>query len=303
MKNKKILVTGGSGLVGKYLKDIMPNAIYLSSKDCDLRNYNQVEKLFKKYKPDVVVHLGAKIGGIISNIKYPVDYFNDNILINTNVIICSHKYNVEQFIGILSTCIFPDKVDVYPMKEEDMHLGPPTQTNFEYGYSKRCLSVQIDAYNKQFGKKWSYITPSNLYGIHDNFDNDEKAHFITALIKKINDAIKNDDQYITLYGTGRPLRQFVYAGDFARVLKMVIENNITESFNFATEENLSIYEMANIAIKVSGANHIKIAFDSTKPDGQFRKDVSIEKFKTIFPDFKITKLEDGIKKTYESFKK
>jgi len=143
----KILVTGGTGLVGKHLQEILPNAIYLSSKDCDLTDISRVKLLISSQKPDIVVHLAARVGGIQDNIKYPADYFDDNILINTNIVKVCKEYNIKRFIGILSTCIYPSVVENYPMKEEDLFIGPPPQSNFSYGYAKRCLAVQIDAYN------------------------------------------------------------------------------------------------------------------------------------------------------------
>ena len=176
---KQILVTGGTSTVGKHLKEILPDAIYISSTDCDLTDIKMVRWLISSYTPDIVVHLAAKVGGIQDNIAKPAEYFDDNILMNTNILKVSHEYKVKRFIGILSTCIYPDKVDSYPMKEEVMFAGPPTPTNFSYGYAKRALAVQIEAYNKQYGTAYNYITPCNLYSEYDNFDN-EIFHILKA---------------------------------------------------------------------------------------------------------------------------
>jgi len=290
----RILVTGGSGLVGKYLQKILPNAFYMSTKDGDLTDIKFVRWMISSYTPDVVVHLAAKVGGIKDNISKPVDYFEDNILMNTNILKVSHEYNIKQFIGILSTCIYPDVVENYPMKEEDMFLGPPTPTNFSYGYAKRCLAVQIDAYNKQYGTNYNYLIPCNLYGEFDNFENENKMHFITALLHKIRNA---KDGKIELLGTGKPLRQFMYAKDFAEIIKNVIENGITENFNVAPDYNYSISEMAEIAIKSINPS-LKINFSSPELDGQYRKDVDNSKMKNLLPNFKFTPLEEGILRTY-----
>jgi GDP-L-fucose synthase len=297
MKYKKIVVTGGSGQMGKSLKEIMPDATYLSSKDYNLTVEREVVKLYYDLQPDVVVHLGAKVGGIIDNINKPAEYFTDNILMNTNLINYAHRNNISRFIGILSTCIFPDKVDVYPMKEEMLHLGPPTPTNFSYGYAKRSMAVQIDAYNKQYGTKYIYLIPSNLYGEYDKYG--DNSHFVAALIKKIIIAKRENKNVLNLFGSGTPIRQFLYAGDFAKIIKSCVDNDITESFNVATPENYSIDEIAKIALKACDAEFLRIEYDSSKPDGQFRKDVSIEKMNSIIPGFEFTKLYDGIKKTYE----
>jgi GDP-L-fucose synthase len=299
MQNK-ILITGGSGLVGKYLKKILPEATYISSKDYDLTTEDGVKRMFLKYKPDTVVHLAARVGGIIDNINHPAEYFTQNVLMNTLLIEYSRIFGVKKFIGILSTCIYPDVARKYPMDETMLHEGPPTITNFSYGYSKRSMGAQIDAYNLQYNLKYQYLIPCNLYGIEDK-DDENKSHFIASLIKKINYAKNNNSDNITLFGDGTPLRQFMYAGDFAEIIKQTIEKDVTESFNVATEENLSIKQMAEIALNVTDSKNIKIEWDTTKPNGQFRKDVSIDKFKNLFPNFEFTPLSEGIKLVYNSY--
>jgi GDP-L-fucose synthase len=291
-----ILITGGTGMVGKHLQKILPQGAYIGSTHehgGDLRDPVYAKWLFSSYTPDVVVHLAAKVGGIQENIKKPAEFFDDNILINTNVLKYSHKYGVKQFIGILSTCIYPDKVIEYPMKERDLFEGPPTPTNFSYGYAKRCLAVQIDAYNQQYGTKYNYLIPCNLYSELDNFNHGSKMHFVTALLKKI----KNSKDKIELLGTGKPLRQFMYAGDLAKVIKEVIDKKITENFNVACRENFSIDDMANIAIQELSPN-LKIKYSRPELDGQFRKDVSSDLMLKYLPDFKFTPFKEGIKKVY-----
>ena len=295
----KILITGGGGMLGKHLQELFPNAIFISSHNYNLTKESEVESMFRYYKPNIVIHAAAKVGGIIDNINHPAEYFEDNILINTLVLKYSYLFNVERFIGILSTCIYPDVNFRYPMLEEDMFLGPPTPTNFSYGYSKRALAVQIDSYNKQYNTKYNYLIPCNLYSEYDNFSNDSKSHFLTALLKKIKLATDNNSKEIELFGTGQPLRQFIYAGDLAKIIHLSIENGIYENLNIATEENLSIEQMAFLAIKNIDSN-LKIKYIPNTPDGQYRKDVSIEKFKMLFPDFQFVSLEEGIKKVYNN---
>lgn len=295
-----IVITGGSGLVGKYLKKYLPEAIYLSSKDFDLTTETGVKTMYLKYNPEIVIHLAAKVGGIIDNINKPADYYTKNVMMNTLLVDYAYKMNVKRFIGILSTCIFPDVMETYPMKEEDLHSGPPTLTNFSYGYAKRSMAVQIDAYNKQFGTKYQYLTPCNLYGIGDK-DHETNSHFITALVKKIFDAKQNNEDSIILYGDGTPLRQFMFADDFAKVIYDVITNDIYDNFNVAGTENLSIKEMANIALQSCDAENLEIKWDTDKPNGQHRKDVSIEKLKTLLPDFFPLNLSEGIKMVYNSY--
>jgi GDP-L-fucose synthase len=299
MENK-ILVTGGSGLVGRCLKKYLPSAVYVSSKDFDLTNENDVVNMYKKYNPSDVIHLAAKVGGILDNQTKPEEYFTENVLMNTLVLKYAHKNNVKRFIGILSSCIYPDKLEEYPMKENVLHLGPPTETNFSYGYAKRSLAVQIDSFNKQHKTKYQYLIPCNLYGIGDK-DHESNSHFITALVKKIFNAKQYDKNYITLYGDGTPLRQFMYADDFAKIIHDTLQNNIYESFNVAGKENLTIKQMVDIALKSCDAEHLNVVWDTSKPNGQHRKDISIEKLKSLLPNFNPILLSEGIKLVYNSY--
>ena len=149
----KYLVTGGSGMLGRHLKDIMPENIYLSSKDCDLTSEEQTINMLESIKPDGIIHLAAKVGGILENIKYPADFYDQNIKINTNILTSARLLGVKSLLAVLSTCMYPNIVDSYPMTEKDIHIGPPASANFSYAYSKRCMAVQIDAYKKQLGLK------------------------------------------------------------------------------------------------------------------------------------------------------
>ena len=292
----KILVTGGSGMVGKSLKKYLPDATYVSSQNYALTSEIQVSRMFNDIQPDAVIHLAARVGGIIDNITYPADYFDENITMNTLVLKYTQQYEVKRFIGILSTCIYPDIVESYPITEDMLHLGPPAKTNFSYGYAKRALAVQIDAYNQQYGTQYQYLTPCNLYGEYDKYGNN--SHFIAALIKKIHNAKVNNENKIILFGDGSPLRQFIHSDDLAYVIKYCLDNDIYDNMNIAIDENLSISEMAQIALKACNAEHIKIEYDATKPNGQYRKDVSSEILKSKIPSFSPINLHDGIKQTY-----
>ena len=280
-------------MVGKHLQEILPKATYIGSKDCDLTSWKEVEYMMFLQKPDHIIHLAAKVGGIQDNISKPAEYFDDNILMNVHMLRASLQFNVKRFTGILSTCIYPDTVENYPMKEEDMFLGPPTKTNFSYGYAKRCMAVQIDAYNKQYNTKYNYLIPCNLYSEYDNFNNENKMHFMTALLKKI----KSSKETLNLLGTGKPLRQFMYAGDLAEVIKIVLDKDITDSFNVAVPESMTIHKMAHDALK-SLKKDLKIQYSKPELNGQFRKCVSSKKMLSYIPNFKFTSFKKGIKKVY-----
>lgn len=299
-EDKKILVTGGSGMVGKSLQKILPDAIYPTSSNYDLTKKEDITRMLYRYEPDVVIHLAAKVGGIMDNIHKPAEYFTDNILMNTLLIDECRKHGVDRFIGILSTCIYPDVVETYPMGEEMLHEGPPTETNFSYGYAKRAMAVQIEATNKQYDTKYQYLTPCNLYGEFDKYG--ENSHFVAALLKKIILAKRNGEDRINLFGTGKPLRQFMLADDLAWVIKKVIDNDIYESMNVATEDILSIDEMARIALIACEAEDLEIVYNDKFPDGQYRKDVYVGKLKAFIPDFQPTMFYKGVRDTYLKIK-
>ena len=293
-----ILVTGGTGLVGKHLQDILPEATYVSSSAYDLMDMGAVREMMIDFEPEVVIHLAARVGGMLDNMNNPVNYLEENVLMNTNVLKACHEFNVERVITMLSTCIYPDKVKTYPMKEEDLFNGPPTPTNFSYGFAKRCMAAHIDAYRKQYNKKWCYLIPCNLYGEYDKYE-EHHSHFVSALIKKIYEA----DESIELWGTGKPLRQFMYGGDLARIIKYMIDNEIVDDFNVAPEWVYSIDEIVKIGKKACLKDKLVVNYDNTKPDGQFRKDVDSSKLLSVLKDFKFTTLNEGIKKVYDNFSK
>ena len=248
------------------------------------------------FKPKVVVHLAARVGNLIDNMTYPVEYLEQNVIMASNVLRKCHEYNTDRVIAMLSTCIYPDVVKKYPMVEEDLFNGPPPPTNFSYGIAKRCIATQIDSYVKQYKKKWSYLIPCNLYGEHDKYG-EHHSHFVSALIKKIYES----DEVLSLWGTGKPLRQFMYATDLARVIKYVIDNDINDNFNVAPDYVYTIKEIAEIGVKACDKEHLKLEFDKNKPDGQFRKDVDSSKLLNILEDFEFTPLGDGIRRVYDKF--
>ena len=294
--SKNILVTGGSGLVGKHLKDILPEATYVGSRPWNLLRPSRVDNLLSIFKPDVVVHLAARVGGIMDNITYPVEYLEENTLMNTNLLRACHEHDVEKVIAMGSTCMYPDVLEEYPMKEEDLFNGPPPPDNFAYAMSKRLMASQIDSYVKEYKRDWSYIIPCNLYGEYDKYE-EHHSHFVSALIKKIYEA----EDSIEIWGTGKPLRQFMYAGDLARVIEYIIRNNITGNYNVAPDYVHSIEDITKIGMKACGKSNLEITYDNTKPDGQYRKDVDSSKLLSVLGDFKFTPLSKGIRRVYDNF--
>lgn len=294
-----ILVTGGTGLVGQAMKKTMPDAIYLGSKDYDLTKEANVVEMFEKYRPGKVIHLAARVGGIMDNVNYQADYFDQNILINTYVVRYAHEYGVKKMIAFGSNCAYPDVAKKYPLKEDQLYDGPPAKTNFSYAVTKRALLAQIQAYRTQFGSKFFAVIPCSLYGPNDDFD-EQSGHFIAALIRKIHQAKASGQKSIKLFGSGRPLRQFMYSEDLAKIVLLLLERYDGDGpINIGPRENLSIRQIAAVALKALGVERLAIEFDKRKPDGQFRKDLDSDRLEAVIGDFTMTPLEQGIKNTYQ----
>ena len=269
MKADKILITGGTGMVGTALQNIIPDAIFIGSKHFDLRNEEEVSKMFTYYEPKYVIHLAAKVGGIKSNMDNLGSFYYDNIKINTNVLEQSRIHKVEKVISLLSTCVYPENVE-YPLTEDQIHNGEPHSSNFGYAYAKRMLDVQSRAYKKQYGCKFITVVPNNLFGENDNFDL-ENSHVIPALNRKIYDAKSKDKSEISLWGTGEPLREFTYSGDIAKILLLMLERyNGAEPRNIGNTDEYSIKEIANKISNILEYNG-KILWDRSMPSGQYRK--------------------------------
>ena len=295
---RKMLVTGGTGLVGRYLKKILPDATYVSSSDYNLLDQDDIRHMFRDIQPNTIIHLAARVGGVHHNILEPVKYFEENILMNTLIIRETYRNNVNSFLGILSSCIYPNEIDQYPINEKKLFEGAPHQDLFSYAYAKRCMAIQIEAYNSKHNTNYNYLVPCNLYGEFDKFGEIE-GHFVGALIQKIYNAKKNKKKFITLFGDGSPFRQFMHAKDLAEIIKLTITKKIKKSFNVATEENYTVKKIADITLEACDANHLQINFDTSKPNGQLRKDIDISIMKSLFPDFKPIKLHEGIRQVYK----
>ena len=297
-----ILITGGNGMVGKYLKKLLPNAVTPSSKDLDLTNSEQVKYYFSNNKFDYVIHLAAYVGSLHDNIENRTAYFNNNVLINTLVTKYSYESGIKNFLGILSTCIYPDNIKKFPIKESELHNGAPHNSLMSYAYAKRSHAVQLDAYKESFHVNYNYLIPCNLYGIVSK-NHEKRSHYVNDLIFKIIDAQNNKNDHIVLFGDGSPLRQFMHASDLAKIISLYINKKLNSSFNVAPDINLSVEKIAlNALSECDPKNHLSIKYDHSKPNGQLRKDVDTTKFKENFRNFKFKTLKEGIRETYEYYK-
>jgi GDP-L-fucose synthase len=297
----KVLITGGTGLVGKAIESINDNSyeyIYLSSKDGDLRNIEDVRAIFRKYESIYgVIHLAANVGGLFKNMKFPVEMINDNLLINTNVLQVSHEFNVENVICALSTCIFPDNYENI-LTFDDLHKGPPHSSNEGYAYAKRILEVQCRAYQNEYNRRYFCFIPTNIYGPNDNF-NLENSHVIPGLIHKCYLAKKNNTNFIVA-GDGSPLRQFIFSHDLAKLIIWAFKNysDIKKSLMMIPPHNE--YSIKDVSIMIANAMKFpieKIIFDTSLSNGQYKKTAEVYKN----TDFNFTELNEGIIKTVEWF--
>ncbi|XP_046573666.1 GDP-L-fucose synthase-like [Haliotis rubra] len=307
-EKKVVMVTGGTGLVGKAIENVVSKELkrddeewhFVSSKDADLSDLAQTEALFQKIKPTHVIHLAALVGGLFRNLKYNLDFLRVNNQINDNILHTSYKSGVKKVVSCLSTCIFPNKT-TYPIDETMVHNGPPHDSNFGYSYAKRLIDIQNKAYHKQHGCHFTSVIPTNVFGAHDNF-NLEDGHVLPGLMHKVYMAKKNNTPF-TVWGTGSPLRQFVYSLDLARLFVWVLrdyEEIDPIILSVGEEDEISIKRAAELVVEAMEFKG-EVKYDTTKSDGQFKKTASNVKLRKYRPDFKFTPIEQAIKETCEWF--
>jgi len=287
-----MLITG-NGLVATAL-----SGKRISTQDIDLREFQQTLVLFKEIQPTEIIHTAGRVGGLGGNMNYKGEFFFDNIMINTNVIEAARQTGVKKVVSFLSTCVFPDN-PIYPLTEDQIHTGEPHTSNYPYAYAKRMLDVQARAYREQYGMNIVNVIPTNIYGPNDNF-NLENGHVIPSLIHKCYLAKKNNTDFI-IWGSGKPLREFIFTKDIAILTMWALENyNEEEPIIFSTSEEISIKDIALLIAKYMKFDG-NIIFDKTKSDGQYRKPSSNKKLMSYLPNFKFTSIEDGLKETIEWF--
>ena len=292
----RILVTGGNGLVGRSFNG--SEFIKISTKEGDLKDRGFAKEIIEKHKPDGIIHCAAKVGGILGNTNYPGDFYHDNIMMNTNVIEEARKNGIKKLIFFSSTCVFPDKVE-YPLSPEKIHLGPPHSSNYAYAYAKRMGQVQIQAYREQYGVNYFTVIPCNIYGPGDNYNLDN-GHVIPSLIHKMYLAKQNNTDFV-VWGSGSPLREFIFSEDVAELTMMLYEKyNGVDPVILSTSEEISIKD---VVLMIAEIFEFKgdVIFDSTKPDGQLRKPSDNSVIKEMFPDYKFTPMETGLRKSITWF--
>lgn len=308
LKNKKVYIAGHNGMVGSAVKRNLEskgykNLVFKSSSELNLIRQEKVEKFFDEEKPDVVIIAAAKVGGILANDTYRAEFIYENLMIECNLIHAAYRNNVSKLIFLGSSCIYP-KLAPQPLKEEYLLTGFLEQTNEPYAVAKIAGIKLCENYYRQYGSNFFSVMPTNLYGINDNFDL-KTSHVLPALIRKFHEAKESNSDTVTIWGSGKPLREFLYVDDLAEAVVFLMENINAEDIyskgisliNIGTGEDITIKNLAEIIAEISGYKG-KIVYDRSKPDGTPRKLMDVSRVNSLGWKHR-TLLKDGIEKTYK----
>ena len=300
-RHSRIFVAGhrglaGSAIVRKLALEGYENLLLRTHEELDLKRQRQVEAFFEKERPDYVFLAAAKVGGILANSTFPADFIYDNLAIETNVIHASYLYDVKKLLFLGSSCIYPKNCP-QPMKEESLLSGYLEPTNEPYAVAKIAGIKMCESYNRQYGTRFISLMPTNLYGPGDNFDL-ETSHVLPALIRKFHEAKMRNDDSVEVWGTGTPMREFLYVDDLADACLFLMnqyeENNI---INVGVGKDQTIRDLAEIVSEIVGFQGV-IKFDHTKPDGTPLKRLDVSRLTGLGWQAK-TPLEEGVKKAYQ----
>jgi GDP-L-fucose synthase len=302
-KQDRILLTGATGFLGSHVEPVLRSRfpselIAVSSREYDLRDAVAVKKLFETTKPTIVVHLAARVGGILSNKKYPVEFYYDNILINTHVVHAAYLAKVRKIVMTFGGCAYPAKAQS-PISEDQMWEGLPQKESMAYSVAKKMEYIQSVAYREEYGLNSNVLIPGNMYGEYDNFTL-EHSHVIPALIRKFFEAKRDGKPSVALFGTGKPQRDFVYAGDVAALFPFFVEQyDTSEPINISSGTTTPISELA-VTIKKYVGYEGEIVWDTSKPDGQMIKIFDVQRLRALGLSCSTT-LDEGLKNTIAWF--
>lgn len=296
---ENVLIFGANGLVGSSFD----YGIKLNRKDVDLLNFKKTLDIINYYKPDAIVNCAGQVGGVQANMNNKFDFFKNNMLINMNVFEASMKAEVPNLISFLSTCIFPDDLaQTKVLTESDLHFGEPHNSNYPYAYSKRMTQV-LSQIARERGFNYQNLIPCNMYGFNDNY-NLETSHLIPALIRKFYQASKDENYNLEIWGDGTPIREFIFAKDIPKIIKIILLNNYRfDEMILSPNESHSIKEIVEILKSIMLTETHTYSYDKSKPNGQKQKNTDNTKFRNFCNEFnfELTPLEIGLKKTIKYF--
>lgn len=304
LNGQRVVVTGGAGFLGSFvverLRERGAEIFVPRRREYDLVQQEACKRLYKDARPDMVVHLAARVGGIGANRENPGSFFYDNLMMGVQLIEEGRLHGLKKFVALGTICAYP-KFTPVPFREEDLWNGYPEETNAPYGLAKKMLLVQSQAYRAQYGFNSVYLLPVNLYGPHDNFD-PASSHVIPALIKKCFDAVENNDGSITVWGTGRATREFLYVEDAAEGIALAAERYESgEPMNLGAGFEISIKDLVTLIARLTGFNG-EIIWDSTKPDGQPRRCLDVTRAEKEIGFRARTSFEEGLAKTIKWYR-
>ena len=302
----RVLVTGGSGFLGKNLYNHLPRILgidysvsFIGSSQYDLRNQHACRKALEYYNPDIIVHAAGSVGGIGANRDNPGKFMYENLIMGANLIEAARVHKTSKFILLGTVCSYP-KFTPVPFKEDELWNGYPEETNAPYGIAKKTLMKMLQTYGEQYGMRGANLIPVNMYGPHDHF-NLTSSHVIPALILKVYSALKNGDKQIELWGTGNASREFLYAPDCAEAIALAIKNDVTlEPMNIGNGEEVLIMDLAAEICHIMGYEG-DLYFNPDYPDGQPRRCLDTTKAKEVLGFEAKTYWKDGLKQTIEWF--
>ena len=300
LSTKRICITGGAGFLGTHLqaelrKQGAKELFIPNYPEYDLVKSEDIARLYDEAKPDVVIHLAAKVGGIGANREKPGEFFYDNLMMGVQLLHQAWQRGIKKFVAIGTICAYP-KYTPIPFKEEELWNGYPEETNAPYGLAKKMLLVQSQGYRQQYGYNSIYLLPVNLYGPGDNF-NPASSHVIPALIKKCVDAREASETEIVAWGDGSPTREFIYVEDAAEAITLAtLHYNDSEPVNIGSSFEISIKDLTELVAKLTGFNG-SIRWDTSKPNGQPRRKLDTSRAKKYFGFESHTNFEDGLKRT------